>query len=189
MSLKFKIKTLLLFPFTIPHLLSFCLNLGGKNLICCDINRQSIGETRFVNNKYFLLSLLLINMCVFRNIFYYRIGRIRIILKCILPGIKNIEINSKNIGGGLVLVHGYNVVINRKATIGHNCTIFHNVTIGENRKGVPIIGNNVQIGCGAIIIGPVHIGNQVKIGAGALVIDDVPDNATVIGNKAQIKAQ
>ena len=51
---------------------------------------------------------------------------------------------------------------------------------------MPIIGDNVYIGAGAIIIGKVHIGNNVKIGAGAIVVTDVPDNATAVCEKARI---
>lgn len=50
----------------------------------------------------------------------------------------------------------------------------------------PRIGDNVYIGCGAKVLGPIKIGNNVKIGAGAVVIKDVPDNATVVGVPARI---
>ena len=54
------------------------------------------------------------------------------------------------------------------------------------KNGAPIIGNNVSIGAGAIIIGGIRIGNNVKIGAGAVVVDDVPDNSVVVGEKARV---
>ena len=60
------------------------------------------------------------------------------------------------------------------------------VTIGYRGKGCPIIGNNVRIGSGAIIIGDVKIGNNVNIAAGAIVLEDVPDNCTVASPKAEI---
>lgn len=61
-----------------------------------------------------------------------------------------------------------------------------NVTIGHSGKGIPEIGDNVHIGAGAIVIGPIKIGNNVRIGAGAIVVNDIPDNSVVISNKAHI---
>lgn len=83
-------------------------------------------------------------------------------------------------------MHGYSVVLNGAINIGKNCTILHQVTIGAGRGGTPIIGDNVYIGAGALILGGVHVGNNVKIGAGAIVLDDVPDNCTVVCEKARI---
>ncbi len=86
-----------------------------------------------------------------------------------------------------VFPHGFQgVFISEGATIGKNCVIFHQVTIGSNTlpgspgRGFPVVGDNVYIGCGAKIIGNVHIGNNVRIGANCVVTRDVPDNATVI---------
>lgn len=89
--------------------------------------------------------------------------------------------------------HGLGCVIHEKAIIGSNCKIFQNVTIGakwpENSKcdGVPKIGNNVQIGCGAAIIGNITIGNDVYIGANAVVLNDIPDNSIAVGVPAKIR--
>ncbi len=70
--------------------------------------------------------------------------------------------------------------------IGKNVTIFQNVTIGQSKEKYPMIGDNVIIGAGANIIGDVKIGNNIRIGAGAVVTFDVPDNSTVVGQKARI---
>ena len=89
--------------------------------------------------------------------------------------------------------HGLGCVIQEKAIIGSNCKIFQNVTIGakwpENSKcdGVPKIGNNVQIGWGAAIIGNITIGNDVYIGANAVVLNDIPDNSIAVGVPAKIR--
>lgn len=91
--------------------------------------------------------------------------------------------------------HGLGCVVHNKAIIGSNCKIFQDVTIGakwpEGTKtdGVPKIGDNVQIGCGAVIIGNVTIGNNVYIGANAVVLRDVPDNSIAVGVPAKIKAR
>ena len=90
--------------------------------------------------------------------------------------------------------HGLGCVVHNKVTIGSNCKIFQNVTIGakwpEGSKtdGVPKIGNNVQIGCGAVIIGDVIIGNNVYIEANAVVLKDIPDNSIAVGVPAKIKS-
>lgn len=80
---------------------------------------------------------------------------------------------------------GFGVVINPLVKIGRNVDIQHSVTIGENTRGVPIIGNNVVIGAKATIIGDIHIGDNVIIGAGAVVVKDVPNNCTVAGVPAR----
>lgn len=89
------------------------------------------------------------------------------------------------IGKRLFIDHGMGIVIGETATIGDNCTIYHNVTLGgtgkSGNKRHPDIGNNVMIGCGAKILGPIKIGNNVKIGANAVVLKDVEDNSTVVG--------
>lgn len=90
------------------------------------------------------------------------------------------------IGTGLCLPHPYGIIINHFAVIGRNATIFHQVTIGVNphhggHDRAPVIGDNVFIGAGAKIMGPIKIGDNVRIGANAVVTKDVPDNATVVG--------
>lgn len=83
--------------------------------------------------------------------------------------------------------HGlHNIHIAGGCQFGKNITIFQNVTVGQSKEKYPIIGDNVVIGAGAIIIGDVKIGNNVRIGAGTVVTFDVPDNSTVVGQKAKI---
>lgn len=94
------------------------------------------------------------------------------------------------IGKFLFIDHGMGVVIGETTTIGDNCLIYHGVTLGGTGKDDvirhPQIGNNVIIGAGAIILGPIKIGDNVKIGAGAIVLKDVPEGATAVGNPARI---
>lgn len=83
--------------------------------------------------------------------------------------------------------HGlYGIVVTHNAVIGNNVTIYHQVTIGQGKDGAPKIGDDVQIGAGAIIIGNVIIGNRVKIGAGCVVTENIPDDATVVSGKPRI---
>ncbi len=104
----------------------------------------------------------------------------------------NIEIHpGAKIGEGLFIDHGHGVVIGETAVIGNNCTIYHQVTLGGNgrekhSKRHPTVQDNVLIGAGAKILGPVTIGNNSMIGAGSIVLDDVPENSTVTGMKARV---
>jgi len=95
------------------------------------------------------------------------------------------------IGKGFFIDHGMGVVVGETTEIGENCVLFHNVTLGgtgkHKRKRHPTLGNDVYIGTGATILGPVNIGNNVMIGANAFIImHDVPDNCTVVGSPGTI---
>lgn len=94
------------------------------------------------------------------------------------------------IGAGFYIGHFGGIVLNEAARIGRNCNISQGVTIGQanrgDRKGTPVIGDNVYIGPGAKIIGAVRIGNHCAIGANAVVTHDVPDQAVAVGIPAKI---
>lgn len=95
------------------------------------------------------------------------------------------------IGDGLFIDHGMGIVIGETAVIGDNCTIYHGVTLGGrgHQKGAkrhPTIGDNVLIGAGAKILGPVTIGSGSSIGANAVILHDVPANSTVVGVPGKI---
>ena len=90
------------------------------------------------------------------------------------------------IGKGLFIDHGMGVVIGETAEIGDNVTIFHGVTLGgtgkeKNVKRHPTVGDNVVIGAGAKVLGPIKIGINSKIGANSIVLKDIPPYATVVG--------
>ncbi len=89
-------------------------------------------------------------------------------------------------GPGLVLVHSNGIVINGKVRGGARIHIEHQVTIGADRRQSPILGDDVFIGAGAKIIGPVTIGNGAKIGANAVVVHDVPAGETAVGVPARV---
>lgn len=88
------------------------------------------------------------------------------------------------------LPHGIKgIFVTDTSKIGRNVTIFQHVTIGiKDFSGStgPIIGDNVIIGAGAKIIGPITIGNNVKIGSNCIVVQDIPDDATVVMQKPRI---
>lgn len=89
------------------------------------------------------------------------------------------------IGKGFFIDHGMGVVIGETAEIGDNVTIYHGVTLGgrslQRVKRHPTIGNNVVIGAGATVLGPVVVGEGSRIGAGSVVVKDVPPNSVVVG--------
>jgi len=90
------------------------------------------------------------------------------------------------VGGGLYIAHPVGTVIFAQR-IGHNCSIIANVTIGmRNKWEFPIIGDNVFIGAGALVLGGIAIGDNARIGANAVVIKDVPAGATAVGVPAVI---
>jgi len=97
-------------------------------------------------------------------------------------------------GPGLLLVHGWGVVVNRDAHIGSNVTLFNGVVIGRKdaisptgrETEYPVIGDDVWIGPHAIIIGGVRIGDGAIVGAGSIVTKDVPAHCIVVGNPARV---
>ena len=100
--------------------------------------------------------------------------------------------NAVEVGPGLMITHG-NVVIDGRTRIGKHCQINPWVTIGlsnSRRYGFsadgPTIGDEVHIGTGAKILGPVTVGDHARIGANAVVVDDVPPNTTVVGAPARV---
>lgn len=95
------------------------------------------------------------------------------------------------IGKGYFCDHGAGVVIGETTIIGDNCVMFHNVTFGgtgkHEDKRHPTIGNNVLIGTGATLLGPITVGDNVKIGANSFVVmKDIPADCTVAGTPAKI---
>jgi serine O-acetyltransferase len=95
------------------------------------------------------------------------------------------------IGKGFFIDHGSAIVIGETAVIGKNCILFHNVTIGGTGKHTgkrhPTIGDNVLIGTGATLLGPITVGENVKVGAESVIImHDIPSNCTVVGAPGKI---
>lgn len=93
------------------------------------------------------------------------------------------------IGRGLVIDHGMGVVIGETSEIGDNVILYHGVTLGgtgkDKGKRHPTVGNNVVIGAGAKVLGPIYIGSNSKIGANSVVLNNVPEGATAVGIPAK----
>ncbi|MHB8534642.1 MAG: serine O-acetyltransferase [Sulfuricaulis sp.] len=94
------------------------------------------------------------------------------------------------IGRRFFIDHGMGVVIGETAEIGDDCTLYHGVTLGgttwRKEKRHPTLGNNVVIGAGAKILGPVTIGDNARVGSNSVVVKDVPAGATVVGIPGRI---
>ena len=131
--------------------------------------------------------------------FFYKAG-FDLIARIISQSVRfftGIEIHpGAKIGKNLFIDHGMGVVIGETSEIGDNVTIYHAVTLGgsspsidserqRHEKRHPKIGNDVVIGSGAQIIGPVKVGNNARIAANAVVVKDVPENATMVGIPAK----
>ena len=105
--------------------------------------------------------------------------------------ITGVEIHpAAKIGKGLLIDHGSGVVIGETAEIGDDVTIYQGVTLGgtgfATGKRHPTLGNEVTVGSGARLLGPIEVGRGAKIGANSVVITDVPADATVVGNPGHV---
>jgi serine O-acetyltransferase len=104
--------------------------------------------------------------------------------------VTGIEIHpAAKLGRRLVIDHGMGVVIGETAEVGDDCYFYHQVTLGVARtargKRHPTIGNNVIIGAGAKVLGPITVGDNARIGSNAVVLDPVPSDTTVVGIPAR----
>ena len=143
-----------------------------KGLLVCTLYRVAHSVTRWPK---WLLPLGYVGVAVYKAITEYVLGT---------------EIHWRaTIGPGLRVYHGYGLVVHSNSVIGRNCTLRHGVTIGaKDAEGllVPVIGDDVEVGVGALVIGAHTIGDGARIGAGTVVVSDVPAGATVVGNPGRI---
>jgi len=121
----------------------------------------------------------------------YPLGALHLVLAKLAEIFCGVTIGvSAKIGHRLVIEHSGGIVVHGQAALGDDCIIRQGVTIGNKRLDKPMeapqIGNRVNIGAGAKILGPVHIGDDVEIGANAVVITDVPAGALAVGVPARI---
>ena len=108
-------------------------------------------------------------------------------IAAVTRAVTGIEIHpGARIGDGFFIDHGHGVVIGETAEIGRDVTLYQGVTLGgtgfATGKRHPTVQDNVTIGSGAKLLGPITIGHGAKIGANSVVIHDVPPNSTVVGN-------
>ena len=98
---------------------------------------------------------------------------------------------SARVGRGVVIEHQGGIVVHGASIIGDRCIIRQNCTLGIRRMDAlgdaPILGDDVQLGAGAVILGRVHLGDGASVGANAVVMQDVPPGALAIGVPATIR--
>ncbi len=94
------------------------------------------------------------------------------------------------LGRRFFIDHGMGVVIGETAVIGDDCTLYHGVTLGgtswKKGKRHPTLGDNVVVGAGAKVLGPITIGSGARIGSNAVVVKDIPESSTVVGIPGRI---
>ena len=141
-----------------------------------------------------MLARLLYAFPEFRAVYYHRLrqgnatgalfGRIA---RRIWPAVSGIDLGETEIGPGLFISHGQGTILSAER-IGANLWVHQGVTVGWDYQGDrrPIIGNDVFIGAGAKILGPVTVGDGARIGANAVVVDDVAPGATAVGIPARV---
>ena len=168
------------------------LTAKNRQAIDSDLDRL-LGEIPYENVGIGALNYALLYLKPYRSVYYYRTRQstfLQHLCRWLIKPLETIEIHG-NIGNGLAVYHTYSVI--HPFSAGSNLTVGHGVTIGKGKplsdcKDIfnPIIGNDVHIYTGAIVFGGIRIGNNVEIGAGAVVNRDVPDNCTVVGNPMRI---
>jgi serine O-acetyltransferase len=113
------------------------------------------------------------------------------VLKVISEILTSVELPCEVVlGRGVIIEHAFDIVISGDAVLGDDVVLRNGVTIGLRHRafrGSPVIGNRVDIGAGAKILGPITIGDDVSIGANAVVLTDVPANSIAVGIPARIQ--
>ncbi|MDG2520494.1 hypothetical protein P7B02_02985 [Caulobacter segnis] len=116
---------------------------------------------------------------------------IRVIYRVVVDWVMGVDLPTKvRIGRRPILFHGMALVINEAVVIGDDCIFRHSVTIGnkmtkEGESASPVVGNRVEFGAGAIVLGAITIGDDAKIGAGSVVTKSVAPNSIMVGNPAR----
>ncbi|HRL93834.1 MAG TPA: serine acetyltransferase [Pseudomonas sp.] len=154
------------------------------------------------NSRALIVKTLLLNHS-FHLVFWIRIGQLArkipflgaflgVLVEYFIRVVFASDISCKaKIGGGLMIVHGHDVVIGSDVVIGENCKIFNGVTLGSKDTEIlnnkqPIIKDHVVIGTGAKVLGSVTLGNSCYVGANSVVIHDIPCNSVAVGIPARI---
>ncbi|MCW2687526.1 MAG: serine acetyltransferase [Mycobacterium sp.] len=124
----------------------------------------------------------------FRSLMHLRTSAaplpLRMLLKRMYPGLHSLCLWTTDIGPGFFIQHGVAAMIGAES-IGANCWINQQVSVGFTAKGRPIIGDNVRIGAGAKVVGPIKIGDGATIGLNAIVMKDVPPGTVMVAPLAQ----
>ncbi|MCM2375180.1 serine O-acetyltransferase [Aporhodopirellula aestuarii] len=173
------------------------------DVIKCDLKkRREKYASRFPMLSALRLAVAVALLPQLRTVVIYRmsrwfrmhhVGLVARMLDVLNIQVCHCEISSMaEIGPGLEIAHVGGVVIGGGTRIGSNCLIFQGVTLGNaygprgikaasDKRIQPTIGNDVTIGAGAMVLGPVIVGNNASVGANAVVVDDIPEGFVAIG--------
>ena len=174
-----------------PHVLIYSImkHRGGGKIIY-DLHRWK--DIKGMNNRSDIISFieLLITYPELRSVFYWRINKLAKLFFFWMPGRTNLYLMTKpqNVEGGFYVGHGWGTVVNAKK-IGRNFRVGQNVTIGSRNCKEPIIGDNVSVWAHAIVLGDIIIGNDSQVGAGAVVVKSLVNDSVVVPPKSVIIKQ
>lgn len=170
-----------------PHAILYCISSKKEEIIEDIMVDMSYRNAKLTGINAVLYVILLDKF--YRTLFYYRIGKVSLLVSWLWRGSDSFYPLCKKMGGGVFAIHPYATILNARS-IGRNFSCRQCTTIGNKQDNKPnerpTIGDNVTLGANVVIIGNIHIGNNVIVGAGSVVVKDVPDNCVVAGNPAKV---
>jgi serine O-acetyltransferase len=136
-----------------------------------------------VSDSYAVMALTRVRQAAVR----YHVPGLNRVLRFVQQGFYGIEIGKGvSLGEGIYIVHSLGTVIGGTSRVGRRVKFMGNNTVGTAKdNGCPVIEDDVVVGCGARILGPVRVGARARIGANAVVLDDVPPDSVVVGIPAR----
>lgn len=114
---------------------------------------------------------------------------VRVVYRLAIEVVMGVELPDRlRAGPGLAVFHGVGLVVNQRARLGANVTIRHGTTIGALTESglAPVIGDGVDIGAQAMVVGDIYVGDNSVIGAGAILVDSCPPFSVIRGSKSKI---
>jgi serine O-acetyltransferase len=132
--------------------------------------------------------LILVLFRIRKAVLRLRIPFVNRVLRLMQMMFAGVELgNDVELGDGVYFIHSLGTVVGGDARVGHRVRFYGNNTVGTaNNNGYPVIEDDVEVGCGARILGPVRIGARSFIGANAVVLKDVPPDSVAVGAPARV---
>jgi serine O-acetyltransferase len=132
--------------------------------------------------------LILVLFRIRKAVLRLRIPFVNRVLRLMQMMFAGVELgNDVELGDGVYFIHSLGTVVGGDAHVGHRVRFYGNNTVGTaNNNGYPVIEDDVEVGCGARILGPVRIGARSFIGANAVVLEDVPADSVAVGAPARV---